>query len=783
MAKSRDGDVDARATSRRAWVGDALGIVWVVVAGVAVLLPALAHGGYLGSYDWLTRFGLSQGSGRSLHNVTNRDQIDYFIPMTHLVWSQVHAGHVPLWNPYSALGTPLAFNWQSAPLALPSLVGYVLPVSWAYTAGILVTVVVAGTGVYFLGRVLRLGPLGSAVAAATFELSGPFVALLGWNFSGVMSWAGWLFGFGILLLRGEHRGRDTVLFAGVVAMAVYAGQPETFIIMAVPFAVFLLALVVLQPDKGGARTSVRRLGRVAVATVGGLGLGAPMLLPGAQLVGGAKRNLITGAPPLSAHELSHLIFQSFDGLPLAGSHWFGAINYVETTGLVGMLAVCLAVVALVGRGRKPEVAGLGLATIVTIGLVFWGPLVHFMAKLPGTKGILWYRALLVLALLVAVLAGVGADVLQREHSSPRVRRAALGVFLGAGLLLGLIWLVGRGHLPPAEEHIRAQSFVWPVIEVAAGVLVVGGLLLWHRAQPRDDRHGTPAGLLGTIAAGSLLTCSTVALLIMENPILSSSSAYLQETPAEHALARAVGPAVVGNGVGSCWVPPTLGILNDVNIAYGIDEFSVYDPALPLRYYDQWTVATGEPAGPSLPFNLFCPAVKTVGAARLFGIEYILEPHGAAGPTGSERVRAVGDEVLWRVPGAAQVVVVPTQAGSPVPVVAPGRTVPTSQPTPGSIRFVTDASVPSLARIRVTNVPGWHATIDGRPLRLSPFFGIMLQARVPPGRHVVELHYWPDALNAGLVIALLTALGLVAVVTASRIRREPRSAAPTQPVGA
>ena len=81
-----------------------------------------------------------------MHNPVTSDQIDEMIPWTNLAWTQVHQGHLPLWNPYSALGMPLAFNWQSAAFGLPALVGYLFPLSMAYTAGVVVTLVVAGTG-------------------------------------------------------------------------------------------------------------------------------------------------------------------------------------------------------------------------------------------------------------------------------------------------------------------------------------------------------------------------------------------------------------------------------------------------------------------------------------------------------------------------------------------------------------------------------------------------------------------------------------------------------------
>ena len=61
---------------------------------------------------------------------------------------------------------------------------------------------------------------------------------------------------------------------------------------------------------------------------------------------------------------------------------------------------------------------------------------------------------------------------------------------------------------------------------------------------------------------------------------------------------------------------------------------------------------------------------------------------------------------------------------------------------------------------MASLPGWHATIDGRPLTLSPYLSMMFQAHIPPGRHVIELSYWPRRFTEGIVLAALAVIGLV-----------------------
>ena len=126
------GPVNGGRSRRRRLVPDVLGLVYVVAAGVGLVLPALIHGIHLGPFDLLSQDGLLKKAGVVPHNTWVGDQVASMMPWTTLAWTQVHHAQLPLWNPYSGLGMPLAFNWQTAPFGLPALVGYLVPVQYAY---------------------------------------------------------------------------------------------------------------------------------------------------------------------------------------------------------------------------------------------------------------------------------------------------------------------------------------------------------------------------------------------------------------------------------------------------------------------------------------------------------------------------------------------------------------------------------------------------------------------------------------------------------------------------
>ena len=747
--------VPERVTARgrlvpRGALPDLLGLLLVAAAAVAVLAPALFHGGSLGPFDLLSRYGVTRRSGVTVHNAQTTDQIAQLIPWTTLAWTQVHHGQLPLWNPYSALGMPLAFNWQSATFSVPALLGYLAPVRFAYSVQVVVTLVLAGAGTYVFGRVLRLGVAASVMAGVVFELSGAFMGFLGWPIAGVLAWAGWLFAAGLLIVRGRRRARAVVLFAVAVAGGVYAGQPDALVLLAPGLLVFLVVLLAIRARQASGAI-LRPLADLAVASVAGGALAAPLIAPGFPLITGSvffHSERANGALPL--HDLVNLVFQGYVALPVTQSHWFG----VGSTTYVGVIALVLAGTAAALRRHQPEVVALVAVGLVMAALVFVPELATVMNSLPFRAR--WHLGLVVVVFVVAVLAGFGTDAIVRTPNDPRIRLWCGSGFGVASLVLLVLWFLGRGHLSPEATRIREQSFIWPTVGSVLGLVVVASLSTVARSGdmasgPRRWRLGA-----GRWAGSALLIGETAFLIAVGAPLWSSSPTFLAPTPAEEALHSAVGSSIVGFGVHSCELPPTLGIIPETTDAFGVHELAAYDPITPRAYFRLLKVA------PRIPLSAFCPVVKTAAQARRYGVQFVLEPHGARGPRGAVFDQAIGDEDLYRVPFAAAATLSPMPASGKLPAPgAPGLPVGVTHPDPAAWHIVTQASTPQVLRIRLTDVPGWHATIDGRSLGLERFSGIMLQARIPAGHHSVELRYWPGAFTAGIALAACSAVGLAA----------------------
>jgi len=78
------------------------------------------------------------------------------------------------------------------------------------------------------------------------------------------------------------------------------------------------------------------------------------------------------------------------------------------------------------------------------------------------------------------------------------------------------------------------------------------------------------------------------------------------------------------------------------------------------------------------------------------------------------------------------------------------------------RMLVDVARPTWIVVRAAYYRNWRATLDGAPVDVHPAGGLFLAVRAEAGRHEVGLAYREPGLVPGLVVAALTAIGLVMV---------------------
>jgi hypothetical protein len=199
-----------------------------------------------------------------------------------------------------------------------------------------------------------------------------------------------------------------------------------------------------------------------------------------------------------------------------------------------------------------------------------------------------------------------------------------------------------------------------------------------------------------------------------------------------------------------------GFYPEMNIAYGVDELGLHDPVIPQAYFDAWPVPNAMQATTG-SLNLFAPAVGTVELARDYGVSYVLyQPSKLTKPpTGMRLVATVAGEQLYQVPGSTRFSFESTPGSGADRVLSSSH--------PGDARYVVDvrAEVYSTFVARITDVPGWHATVDGKPAAIVRYVGDLMTIAVPPGTHTIVLHYWPARFTEGIVLAIAAVVVLLA----------------------
>ena len=465
-------------TSRRA---DLFGIGWVLLFALLFLSPALKDGpqfapadlgagnspitaGALAlSHDCLPAPGQATPPTSCPHNGIDGDEITQAIPWNTTNWKLVHAGHFPLWNDLEGNGLPQFLNFESGTLALPSLVGYLVPLPESFLVTVLMKLLIAGIGSYLLCRLLACRPLAAAFGGVSFMLSGAFAGWLGWSISGTLCWVGAIAAAALWSYRRARRALPVTLLAGAVAFSLYGGFVEAYLLLAGFFCLVALAGA-LAMALNRRPIAARGLGRVAGGVLAGTALAAPLWLTGASLLRASVRSGEVSAHGIAVKGVALAFAQGYYGLPLAGSTFFGTglPNYYESAAYVGVLALVLVGVALLCAWRRPAVVAFAAAAVGSLLVAYrLGPVspVQRLVIDLGLGAVDIDRVLPLVGFAIAILSALGLELLVARHAEAVLRRA-----LAASLLVVTIALAALGvgtrwsaFAPPTRHCARRAS--------------------------------------------------------------------------------------------------------------------------------------------------------------------------------------------------------------------------------------------------------------------------------------------------------------------------------------
>jgi hypothetical protein len=89
--------------------------------------------------------------------------------------------------------------------------------------------------------------------------------------------------------------------------------------------------------------------------------------------------------------------------------------------------------------------------------------------------------------------------------------------------------------------------------------------------------------------------------------------------------------------------------------------------------------------------------------------------------------------------------------------------------PAAIVMEAEAARPTMLVLSEITFPGWRAKVDGQETELWRVNYLLRGVALTPGRHRVELVYWPRSLLVGAAVSIVTALGLLLSGLRSRRR--------------
>jgi hypothetical protein len=758
------------------------------------------------------------------------DQTYQFVPWRAFAHASLRRGELPLWNPQSLAGTPLAATLGAAVFYPLNLALTALPFPRTLVWSAVVRLWIAGFSTYCLATRHGLGFAAALLAGTGFMLSGYLTVWLGHPHTNVAVLLPLLCLLSERLVAADSpraRARATGLLALAIGVQFTGGHAESSVHALAATGAFhllrgrqrrapLAALVVLP----------------VAATVLGAALAAVQLLPFLEwLPLSAEYARRTAAPfrlldPRALQQLATLplaLFPNVYGNPAWQTPYRSFLpwgNYNENVLYVGVVTLALAVVGIARCRQEGPVRTWAWLALVAAGMAFRLPVVGWLHELPGLALARPERLRMVLALALPLLAGFGLEAVVGARRGARrsfARLLAAVVLAGGALAVAAVTilpalrpaLVAWGRALAAARWAALSAPSHPLAFYQAEVERLADTLA-ATLHPSDIALYAPALVaVGGLAAlrlvrhGGTLAAALVALAIVDgvaagwrfNPALPVRDLY----PATPLAARLAGAHDRTTALREDLVP-------DAHLPLGLSDVRGLD--FPTRWYDAYLSLVPERL-PWIGYGVLFSGVESP-LLRVLNLRWVV----SARPAELERagLRLVASEggvhlaeldavqprsflvheavaahddgeaarLLTSAPEAVYRRVILSAGPTPPPAVD-------SDPDPGA-SVAAEAATPRRTawRVRTTRAawlvstdayyPGWQVQVDGSPAALWRANLAFRAVRVPAGEHLIVFCYDPPSVRAGFILGAGAALGIAALLLPLRRRVSGRAGA-------
>jgi hypothetical protein len=693
----------------------------------------------------------------SLHAVAYLDDASLHEQMVRFAAHAFENGHNPLtgWFPYLGAGSPQFLHYQSLGAMLTGLAGVFVGPDSAFRWSLYLLVAAWPVSVYLAARLMRIGLVAATAAAvlSSYLMSVPGVgyepkAYL-WIGYGVWAqlWASWTLPLAwAFTWRALEDWRFVAPAAAAVAATACFHFETGYLALA---AIFVLPLVSPSQLK-------TRVPRAAVTLVAALAAAAWALVPLVVFGKWAAVNQVLGGTPL---ENGYGARQVLTWLVSGRIYDAGRFPVITILAAVG-IATCIA------RWRRWAL-GRGLVALWTVSLVLsfgrttFGPLARIV---PGSADLFFRRFMMGAQLTGIILAGVGAaaavDLVVTLLKRTSARAAA------------------RTSTGASGQSIGAPRR-WAAISAAAmGAVVVLAITAFLPALVQSYRY-------------DLRNAATIGMQSRAEDLESSNLLPLVSYVKRHGGGRTYA------GLPTNWGATfTIGM---VPVFKYLESQDVDEIGYTLRTASLMT-------DPEYHFDESDPSDYA-----LFGVRYLILPTGSHPPVTARAVESRGPYSLWVVPSGGYVdavTIVGTisadrsdvatrtltvlrstlaarheelavdfagAGGAVASAVLTGRAsgpvaTAVSQPhdlASGRATTLVHLSRPAVVTLAASMDPGWHVTVDGRPVPTMMLAPAIVGVDVPPGAHRVVFQYEGFPYFVELALSGVALLALVAVVTFRR----------------